>query len=79
LILASGIPQHWLRDRATISFGPAPTSFGVVSISMESQREKIVISWKGAWQGEPPSIEVRVPGSDPVFARSGQDAIELTI
>jgi hypothetical protein len=79
LILASGIPQHWLRDRATISFGPAPTSFGVVSLSMESQREKVVISWKGAWHAEPPSIEARVPGFDPVFARSGQDAIELTI
>ncbi len=79
LILASGIPRSWLSSGETISFGPAPTSFGAVSLSIESQRNKIVISWKGAWHVKPPSIEVRLAGFDPVVARQDQDIIELTL
>ena len=77
LIIASGIPRSWLRGRETLSFGPASTSFGTVSLSIESERDKIVISWKGAWHAEPPCIEVRVPGFDPCIARPDQHAIEL--
>jgi hypothetical protein len=77
LILASGIPQQWLSGGDTLFFGPAPTSFGTISLSIEPRKDKILISWQGAWHTRPPCIEVNIPGFDPVIAAPDQDSIEL--
>ena len=82
LILCAGVPQRWLSGTEPLSFGPAPTSFGKLSVSIEpldKRRHKTVICWHGVWHGEPPRIEVRVPGFDPVTANPGQESIELTL
>lgn len=79
LILASGIPQPWLGERRTLSFGPAPTSFGTISLSIRSERNRILVYWEGTWHTEPQCIEVRVPGFDPVVARPDQNSVELTL
>jgi hypothetical protein len=68
LILASGIPQRWLGDKSTLSFVPAPTSFGTLRPSIEPEMDKIAISWQGAWHSEPPVIKVHVPGFAPLIA-----------
>ena len=39
LILCSGIPRIWLEKNQTIAFGPAPTSFGDIQISIKPQGE----------------------------------------
>jgi hypothetical protein len=77
LILASGIPHHWLRGRSTLHFGPAPTSFGTISLSIEPGKDRIIISWQGAWHAGMPCIEVRVPGFHPVIAKPDQHSIKL--
>ncbi|MBW1817888.1 MAG: hypothetical protein JRJ60_12110 [Deltaproteobacteria bacterium] len=77
LILASGIPHNWLRGKSTLSFGPAPNSFGTLRLSIKPERDKIAISWQGAWHSEPPVIKVHVPGFAPFIAGPDQNCIEL--
>ena len=82
LIIGTGIPQRWLSGTEHLSFGPAPTAFGKVSVSIEpldKPKHKTVIRWHGVWHAEPPRIEVRVPGFSPVIAKPGQEAVELTL
>jgi len=83
LILASGIPQHWLVDSESnskpkpLSFGSAPTSFGNITLSIQPQHDKVVIAWQAVWHDERPIIEVRLPGFDDVVVQPDQDVIEL--
>jgi len=77
LILASGIPHQWLRGSSTLSFGPAPTSFGTFSLSIEMEKDSVIISWQGAWHAGAPRIEVRVSGFNPIIAKPEQDSIKL--
>ncbi|PWB65030.1 MAG: hypothetical protein C3F14_05945 [Deltaproteobacteria bacterium] len=78
LILASGILPEWLEPGAEISFGPAPSSFGEVSVAVLPRREEVEVQWNGSWRGLPPPIEVRLPGFDPVAARPGDRSILFT-
>ncbi len=70
LILGAGVPERWLRSRQPIRFGPAPTSFGPVSISIEplaAEGRSLQMTWRGDWHGTgPPAIEIRLPGYVPV-------------
>ena len=77
LILASGIPQAWLRYKKTLSFGPAPTSFGSILLSIKPGKDKTLAAWHGAWHEKPPCIEVRLPGFAPAIAEPDQDCVTL--
>ncbi|PIW59050.1 MAG: hypothetical protein COW13_04820, partial [Candidatus Omnitrophica bacterium CG12_big_fil_rev_8_21_14_0_65_50_5] len=58
LILFSGIPEAWLESRQEIRFGPAPTAFGPVRLSVRPEGEQIALVWEGRWFGKPPKIEI---------------------
>ena len=40
LIIGSGIPKEWLHQSEEISFGPAPTPFGTISIFITTNNEE---------------------------------------
>jgi hypothetical protein len=77
LILGAGIPARWLQGRdktadlgthgfAPVFFGPAPTAFGPLTLTISARSEdQIDIHWLATWH-RPPVIEVRVPGYRPV-------------
>lgn len=77
LILVSGVPQQWLKDGNQLSFGPAPTSFGTVSVSIVVAQRKITISWQGTWHDKSPFIEVRLPNYEPQITKADQRSIEI--
>ena len=86
LILCAGVPQNWLDQKHSVSFGPAPTEFGVVSITLnpeskaESQPQVLLqwkAEWRGKWQGQMPTIEVRLPGYKPVMVTSDENPVFL--
>jgi hypothetical protein len=79
LILCSGIPQVWLEKKETIIFGPAPTSFGDIRISIKSGVQSICIEWQGAWFGQAPLIDIRLPGFKNVSIKPGTSLLELKI
>lgn len=62
LILCSGIPRVWLRENQTIAFGPAPTSFGDIQISIKPQGQNILVQWHGQWFTNEPPIDIQLPG-----------------
>jgi hypothetical protein len=68
LILCGGIPARWLEQDSTIRFGPAPTAFGTVHISIKAGAGMLpTVEWRGDWHGAAPSLEIRLPGFKPVF------------
>jgi hypothetical protein len=75
LVLASGIPPSWLDGREAISFGPGPTPFGDTLVEILPGDGGIEVRWDGAWRGNPPPVEVRLPGLAPAIPAAGQRAI----
>ena len=76
LVLASGVFQEWFKDKNIITFGPAPTSFGTLSLTIEKRggkgHETVLVSWQGEWHAESPEIHVRLPGFTPQCVEAGQ-------
>jgi putative flippase GtrA/phage terminase large subunit-like protein len=77
LILCSGIPQIWLDKNQTIMFGPAPTSFGDIQISIKPRGENILIEWQGVWFAKEPPIDVQLPGFKCVRIIPAKNSLEL--
>jgi len=77
LILCSGIPHAWLEKKQMIRFGPAPTSFGDVQISIKPQGHNILVEWSGQWFMKEPLIDIQLPGFMNVRILPGTNSFEL--
>lgn len=76
LILCAGIPARWLDQERPIRFGPAPTSFGTVDITITADPGNPPrIDWQGSWHQGAPAIEIRLPGFEPACAAAGTESI----
>lgn len=67
LILLSGLPPEWLGQSEVIQFGPAPTLFGRIDITVRPGGQTSEVTWSLAHSGEPPTIEVRIPEFSPAI------------
>lgn len=66
LILCAGVPARWLEQDQPIRFGPAPTGFGPVTVSIQpNPGGEPKVTWEGDWHAEEPVIEVRLPRASP--------------
>jgi putative flippase GtrA len=79
LILCSGIPQVWLDKQQTISFGPAPTSFGQIHISLKPYEKDILVEWQGQWFKKEPVIDICLPGFKKVRITPATNSFELKV
>lgn len=81
LILCTGIPPRWLEGPVPITFGPAPTAFGAVTIEIAPAPPDSPgaprVSWHGEWHRAAPPIEIRLPGFAPVRAAADMDSTTL--
>jgi hypothetical protein len=77
LILCSGIPRIWLAKNKTITFGPAPTSFGDIQIYIKPQGKNIIVEWSGQWIIKEPPIDIQLPGFMNVRIAPGTNSLEL--
>ena len=78
LVLGSGIFPEWLNQPEPLSFGPAPTEFGSISVRIVPQGTRTQVRWAGDWRGAPPNIDVRLPGFAPVEADAGKGSVLLS-
>ncbi len=79
LILCQGVPARWLKGDAVVSFGPAPTAFGMLTLELVPVGRQIKVAWDAEWHsGLPPRIEVRLPGFPPMMVQPGQTSVELS-
>lgn len=85
LILAGGVTRDWWGAGEVVSFGPAPTHFGTVSITLEAidvdqaGEDKLRVSWNADWHDDEPLIEIHLPGFNTVQVEAGQTHVELSI
>ncbi|MCF6156998.1 MAG: hypothetical protein E3K32_00175 [wastewater metagenome] len=79
LILCSGIPAHWYKQKGLFSFGPVLTSFGKITITISSYQRKVVVNWDGVWHKEEPQVEIWIAGHTPLIAGPDQKFVELEV
>jgi len=79
LVLCSGITKEIL-DSGLMRFGPAPTSFGPVSVSIEKDgKGGCKVSWEADWhKGEQPQIVIAFPFCEPQSLQKGKNWYELS-
>jgi hypothetical protein len=78
LILGSGIVEEWIGTAEPLRFGPTPTPYGDLSLTVEREGEALRVAWQGMWHEGPPRIEIRVPGWVPreVSGETGEVRLE---
>jgi len=77
LVLAAGVLPEWLQAGVPVSFGPAPTAFGDVSVEVLPWGGGAEVRWSGSWRTAPARIEVGLPGYAAVDAPPGQGSVQL--
>jgi len=78
LVLCGGIPERWLEQNEPISFGPAPTSFGTVFVTITPDSDgSPKVEWTADWHAEEPPIDVKLPGYGAVIASPGTNSANL--
>ena len=61
LVLCAGIPREWMKPEEEIRFGPAPTNYGPVTITIHPEDNAARIRWDAQWYAEAPPISIRIP------------------
>lgn len=81
LILCAGVAKRWLKPGVEISFGPAPTAFGTVSVTVKVGKVEptIQVTWQGEWHTKAPEIEVRLLGLEGKICPPGQQSVEFPL
>ncbi len=78
LLLCAGVPERWLDQEESISFGPAPTEFGAVTITLSSRSiSEVLITWDAQWRVRPEILEIRLPGFKPQSVQAGESVAIL--
>lgn len=86
LVLGAGVFPEWLAQPEPLAFGPTPTPHGPVSVRIAARGHRagdagrparVEVSWHGAWRGDAPRIEVRLPGWKPERAAAGAASVTL--
>jgi hypothetical protein len=78
LVLASGIPPAWCKRGAPAVFGPTPTPWGTVRVSIETDDEAARVAWDADWTASAPAIEVALPHSERVRVPPGEVSVTVT-
>lgn len=78
LILCAGIPERWLQAGSPVSFGPAPTAFGPITITLlPIACMAVEFRWEIQWHEHEHGIEIRLPGYNPATAEPGGNTLIL--
>ena len=78
LVLCAGLPARWLAQDTPIRFGPAPTAFGTVTLTVTPQPEAAArVAWQADCHRGAPPLEIRLPGFAPVHVTDGADSVDL--
>ncbi|MEQ8968131.1 MAG: hypothetical protein RID91_20105 [Azospirillaceae bacterium] len=66
LTLGGGLAPDWLTGPQPLSFGPTPTPWGPVTVTITPEPERIVVEWEAAWRETAPPVTIRMPTTAPV-------------
>jgi hypothetical protein len=77
LTLGRGLPAEWLNSGQRLRFGPTPTRFGPVSVSINTAAEPTEITCTGDWFDQPPRIDIHLADHRPLQLPTGQTTVQL--
>jgi hypothetical protein len=82
LILGAGVAPRWLVVGSPLTFGPAPTAFGPLTLNIKTEpHHRVHVAWQGHWHikghASAPTIEVCIPGFEPVISKPGESSVWL--
>ncbi|MCO6439748.1 MAG: hypothetical protein J5I81_01415 [Nitrococcus mobilis] len=79
LVLAGGLPRRWLDSGERLAFGPAPTRFGTVRVSVgpTEKGRGIPVCWDAQWRRRPEAIVVAPLEGDAVVAAAEDTRVYL--
>ena len=78
LLLGAGVAPRWLAAGSPLAFGPAPTEFGPLTLSITPQTpQRVQVAWQGDWHAGAPHVEVCLPGFAPVKAKPGESSVNI--
>ncbi|MFG0330721.1 MAG: hypothetical protein ACF8PN_12590 [Phycisphaerales bacterium] len=66
LLFGSGLPDEWLTPGTRMSFGPAPTDFGPVTLRVEVEETGVRFDWDAEWRDRPREIVLGPTGRRPL-------------
>jgi len=67
LILCQGILPQFFENTEALSFGPAPTLFGMIKVEInKSDKGKLEVSWNAQWHGKEPDLQIAFAGKERV-------------
>jgi len=66
LIIGSGVLPEWLESGETISFGPTPTPWGDVTVTIDITGEQPDVRIDGEWREKPDETIIALPGYETV-------------
>lgn len=58
LIIGSSILTEWVSEGQTLSFGPAQTAFGPVTVRVTKEGSALVLDWDAHWRTPPSALVV---------------------
>jgi len=79
LWLCTGITSDYYQTLAKMTFGPAPTPYGMLSLAILPKEDRIEVSWKGEWHGKMPEIIIAFPGLNEIHAEHGKNSVEIPL
>jgi len=62
LVIGSGLPPEWIRQRQRLGYGPTQTCWGPAEVILEPAQGGYRIRVDGAWRRTPPRLHACVPG-----------------
>ena len=78
LILGAGVAPRWLVVGSPLTFGPAPTAFGSLTLTIKPEaNHRVHVAWQGNWHTTAPVIEVCIPGFEAVITKTGESSVWL--
>lgn len=77
LVLCSGVPNTWRRSGEDTVFGPTPTPWGAIRVTIREVESGVEVAWDADWRELPPSLEVALPGCDAVYVDPAQGSVTL--
>lgn len=79
LVLVGGLPRRWLDSGERLAFGPAPTRFGTVCVTVGPMEEGrgIPVCWDARWRRRPDAIVVAPLGGEMVMAKAEDARVYL--
>jgi len=65
LILCQGILPQFFENASALSFGPAPTLFGMIKVEIiKTDKGKLEVNWSAQWYGKEPDLQIAFAGKE---------------